>query len=90
MRCERRLRSSILLGTVRLSPVMFNGCMGHASDQVYDPAYHDNHVWDSSEDGHYRRWEAETHRDHRDFQGRNSGEQKEYWTWRHNPHDEKH
>jgi hypothetical protein len=43
---------------------MFNGCMGHASDQVYDPAYHDeNHRWDSKEDERYRRWEAKTHPD---------------------------
>jgi hypothetical protein len=90
MKPRRRLLSSILLGAVLFSPVMFNGCTGHASDQVYDPAYHDNHKWDSNENERYRRWEAETRRDHRDLQKRNSDEQKEYWTWRHNPPDERH
>jgi hypothetical protein len=59
------------------------------SYRVYDPAYEDYHVWDSNEGVYYQRWEVETRRDHRDFHRRNSDEQKEYWSWRHNHHDDK-
>ena len=31
--------------------------------------YNDDHVWDDSEVGFYARWESETHRDHKDFDG---------------------
>jgi hypothetical protein len=47
-------------------------------------------VWNAHEGVYYQRWEVETHRDHRDFKKRDAGEQKEYWTWRHNHPDEKH
>jgi hypothetical protein len=32
---------------------------------------------------YYSQWETETHREHKDFKGRNKDEQKEYWNWRH-------
>ena len=85
-----RYVSSILLAAALCSPVVFGGCAVRASYRVYDPAYEDYHVWDRDESGYYQRWEVETHRDHRDFAKRNSGEQKEYWTWRHTHSDEKH
>jgi hypothetical protein len=78
-----RLSSSILVAVALFSPLVFSGCAVHASYRTYDPAYQDYHVWDSGEEGYYTRWEAETHRDHRDFRKRNADEQKEYWTWRH-------
>jgi len=82
--------SNILLALALLTPLFFNGCAARASYRVYDPAYQDYHVWDDHEVVYYQRWETETHRDHRDFHKRNSSEQKEYWTWRHNHSDDKH
>jgi hypothetical protein len=71
------------------STLVINGCAARASYRVYDPAYEDYHVWDSNEGVYYQRWEVETRRDHRDSRGRNSDEQKKYWSWRHNHHDDK-
>jgi len=82
--------SSILLALALLSPLLINGCAARASYLVYDPGYQDYHVWDAHEGAYYQRWESETHRDHRNFKKRDAGEQKEYWTWRHNHPDEKH
>jgi hypothetical protein len=81
--------SSILLAVAVFLPVVFGGCAVRASYRAYDPAYGDYHVWDSNEGVYYQRWEVETHRDHRDFRKRHSDEQKEYWTWRHDHHDDK-
>lgn len=61
--------------------------------RVYDPYYTDYHVWNPNEVVYYNRWAAETHHDpHRDFRKLPPGEQKEYWTWRHNhgDHDDHH
>ena len=72
---------TILMAGVLAAPVMIAGCAEHT--RVYDPYYHDYHVWDSNEVVYYQRWEAETHKEHRDFDKRNADEQKEYWDWRH-------
>jgi hypothetical protein len=87
---KHRYVSSLLLGVVLLSPVVFSGCAERASIRVYDPTYRDYHRWDSHEDVYYQRWEVETHRDHREFRERRTDEQNEYWTWRHNHHDDQH
>jgi hypothetical protein len=84
-----RYVSSILLAVALFSPVVFSGCAVRASYRVYDPGYGDYHVWDGNEVVYYQRWEVETHRDHREFKKRHADEQKEYWTWRHNHHDDK-
>jgi len=84
-----RYVSSILLAVALFSPVLFSGCAVRASYRVYDPAHADYHVWDGNEVVYYQRWEVETHRDHREFKKRHSDEQKEYWTWRHDHHDDK-
>jgi hypothetical protein len=56
--------------------------------RVYDPYYTDYHTWNNDEVVYYNRWSSETHRDsHRDFRKLPPGEQKEYWTWRHNHGD---
>lgn len=88
---SRRYRcvSSILLAVALFSPVAFSGCAVRASYRVYDPGHADYHVWDGNEVVYYQRWEVETHRDHREFRKRHSREQKEYWTWRHDHHDDK-
>jgi hypothetical protein len=81
--------STILLSAALFSPVVFTGCAARASYRVYDPAYEDYHAWDNHEGVYYQRWEFETHRDHRELKKRNSDEQREYWTWRHNHPDDK-
>jgi hypothetical protein len=88
---SRRLRyaSSIFLAVALFSPIVFGGCAVRASYRVYDPSYEDYHVWGGNEIVYYQRWEVETHRDHRDFRKRHSDEQKEYWSWRHNHHEDK-
>lgn len=55
--------------------------------RYYDAAYGDYHTWNQPEVGFYAQWEVETHRPHQDFGKRSAGEQKEYFTWRHN-HDQ--
>jgi hypothetical protein len=42
--------------------------------------YH--HDWNSGETVYYTQWEAETHRDHKDYNNRPADEQKQYWSWR--------
>jgi hypothetical protein len=72
---------SLLMAAVLAAPAMIVGCAEHA--RVYDPYYHDYHVWDSNEVVYYQRWEHETHREHKDFDKRSAEEQKQYWDWRH-------
>jgi len=85
-----RYVTSLLLGVAIFSPMVFNGCAARASYRVYDRSYSDYHAWDSNEVVFYQRWEVETHRDHREFRKRHADEQKEYWSWRHNHHDDRH
>lgn len=68
--------------------LMMGGCAARV--RVYDPDYHDYHRWDSRENGYYIEWERETHREHRDFQGRDRDDQGQYWKWRHERHDHDH
>jgi hypothetical protein len=70
-------------------PVVLGGCAVRGSYRVYDHGHADYHVWDGNEVVYYEHWEAETHRGHREFKKRHADEQKEYWTWRHNHHDDK-
>jgi hypothetical protein len=76
------IMAAVLVSSVAISGLL-GGCAGSGSDRVYDPTHNDYHPWDQNEVSFYARWENETHRDHRDFKDRNSDEQKEYWTWRH-------
>jgi len=82
--------SSILMAVGLFSPVLLGGCAARASYRIYDPAYADYHVWDNNEGVYYQRWETQTHREHRDFRKRDSGEQQEYWKWRHAHPEDKH
>jgi hypothetical protein len=87
-RCYRYLCTLLLAGAIA-APVLISGCAARAEYRVYDPYYSDYHVWNHDEIVYYQRWEAETHRDHRDFKKRSAEEQKEYWTWRHS-HGDRH
>lgn len=71
-----------LLFTSVLATALFSsGCEAHV--RVYDPYYHDYHVW-APEDPYYRQWERDNHREHVEFKKRNEADRKAYWDWRHN------
>jgi hypothetical protein len=82
-----RVLGIILLGVALLSPVLLTGCAERATVRVYDPYYHDYHVWNDHEVVYYRQWVGETHRPYRDFRKLPPPEQREYWAWRHNHPD---
>lgn len=58
------------------------GCAPHRND-YYDSVNNDHHRWNNREDAAYRRWEAERHMDHIDFDRRPAADQNAYWSWRH-------
>jgi hypothetical protein len=78
-----RCFTSFLLAAVISLPLFCSGCAAHVS--VYDPYYHDRHVW-AAEEPYYTQWEVSTHREHVDFAKRSPAEQKEYWDYRHSQH----
>jgi hypothetical protein len=82
-----RLISSLILAVALISQIAITGCAARASYRVYDPYYNDYHRWDDHEAGFYVQWEAETRREHRDFDKREKDEQKDYWAWRHRRSD---
>jgi hypothetical protein len=70
----KRHIARLLMAGVLAFPVagLLNGCAGQAGNQ--------------DESAYYSRWEAETHREHRDIKERNKDEQSEYDRWRHDHH----
>ncbi|MBZ5653389.1 MAG: hypothetical protein LAO18_23245 [Acidobacteriia bacterium] len=80
-----RYLSSLLLAAAFLAPAVTTGC---AARTYHDPYYNDSHRWDRNEKDRYQRWIVENHRDNRDFRKLNRDEQKQYWDWRHNRHDD--
>jgi hypothetical protein len=80
MRSIFRTLAPLLLAAAITAPVFTTGCAVHA--RVYDPYYHDYHVW-VNEEPYYSQWEHDTHREHRDFDKRSAADQKAYWDWRH-------
>jgi len=87
MRLTTRWLGTVLLGAALLSPVLLTGCAERATVRVYDPYYHDYHVWNDHEVVYYRQWVAESRRPYRDFRKLPPPEQREYWAWRHNHSD---
>ena len=63
--------------------LLFNACAMRADYRVYDSYFHEYHVWGAPETSLYTEWETQTHRKHRDFRKLRSGEQRDYWRWRH-------
>jgi hypothetical protein len=89
MNLRSRFASSLVLGAALACSALGVGCAHHYY-RVYDPYYSDYHVWNDNEIVYYHQWANEYHRDpHRDFRRLPPGEQKEYWTWRHN-HGDRH
>lgn len=70
--------------------LLTTACPGNHYYRPYDPYYNDYHRWDSHEEGYYRQWENETHREHRDFRDRRTDEQRQYYEWRHQHDDHDH
>jgi hypothetical protein len=83
---------ALVMAACLASQVIITGCAARVGVgyRVHDPYYHDYHRWDDHEIVYYNQWAVETHRDqHRDFRKLKRGEQKEYWTWRHNHPDKR-
>jgi hypothetical protein len=85
MHSGSRYFSSLLLAAAFFVPAITTGC---ATRNYHDPYYNDYHRWDRGERGYYNQWVIETHRDNRDFRRLKKDEQKQYWDWRHNHHDD--
>jgi hypothetical protein len=84
MRSMFRNLAPLLLAAGMITPAFITGCTVHAG--VYDPYYHDHHVW-ANEEPYYSQWEHDTHHEHMDFQKRSAADQKDYWDWRHKQED---
>ncbi len=83
MRSILRRFAPMLFAAAIAIPVLCNGCAARV--RVYDPYYHDYHVW-AAETPYYTQWEHDTHRDHMDFAKRSDADKKAYWDWRHGQH----
>ncbi len=71
---------ALILSLAGLASVATVGCYTHPHHD-YDQV---SVRWSGGEEPYYERWEGETHRDHKDWQQRNSDEQRDYWSWRRN------
>ena len=90
MRQGKRMVGSLLLSAAFLLPLATVGCAEHHYYRAYDPDDNQYHQWDNREQGYYRQWTVETHRDaDRDYRRLSKDEQKQYWEWRkdHGDHD---
>lgn len=74
MRVALRLLTALAVAGAIASPTIATGC--------YHQSYHG--AWGDNERPYYARWEAETHRDHKEWSERGASEQQEYWSWRQN------
>jgi hypothetical protein len=80
-----RCLGPLALGVAMLAPVLTNGCAARV--RYYDDYYHDYHHWDDREDHEYRVWLGERHYEYRDFNRLDRDQQRDYWKWRHEHHD---
>lgn len=78
----------LLLGAAAVSPLLITGC-GHRVYRVYDPYYTDYHAWGPDEDVYYHRWLGERHYNYQDFRRLPVERQHEYWSWRHEHHEDR-
>jgi len=74
MRYGFRLLSALMIAGAVASPAVVTGCFHHQ---------YANGSWSDSEGPHYAQWEQSTNQQHKDYASRNSGEQQQYWSWRH-------
>jgi len=78
---RHQLARRFIIAALLAAPLTFGACAGR--NRVYDPYYGDYHSWNGTEDGFYRRWEGDRGFAHLDFGRRSSGEQRQYFDWRH-------
>lgn len=91
MGLRARWFATLALAMAFVSPIVTTGCSEHQY-RVYDPYYHDYHRWNNGEEGYYRQWANENHRDpNRDFRKLDKNDQQRYFQWRHQQdHDHDH
>jgi hypothetical protein len=58
-----------------------------AAHRYYDANRKEYHNWDANEDASWRRYEADQHKKHKDFEKATKEEQQAYWDWRHDHPD---
>ena len=76
--------SAFVLSTTLITPAAARGDERNQQEKRYDHrSGHDYHTWNSNEDRAYRQYLGEQHRDYRDFNGVNRGQQQQYFKWRH-------
>ncbi|MGH9743433.1 MAG: hypothetical protein ACRD51_13895 [Candidatus Acidiferrum sp.] len=76
----------LVLSAAMLAPVFTSGCYTEA--RYYDSGHNDYHRWDRGEDTTYRVWLGNNHITYRKFNKLDSGQQRNYWNWRHDhPND---
>ena len=79
--------SGLLLGFLAVTTFAVGGCYQEYGYRVYDPGYHDYHVYDRNEGVYYNTWVTENHRPHTDFRKLSKEDQQNYWNGRHDHPD---
>jgi hypothetical protein len=74
--------SALVLSTTMIGPVAARAGAPQEK-RYYDKSGKDYHTWNDNEDHAYRTYLTEQHRDYRDFNKVNKGQQQEYFKWRH-------
>jgi hypothetical protein len=74
--------SALVLSTTMIGPIAARAG-SPAEKRYYDKSGKDYHTWNSNEDHAYRTYLQEQHRDYKDFNKGNKGQQQEYFKWRH-------
>lgn len=75
--------SAFVLSANLIGPGVTRADDNHHEKRYYDREGHDYHTWNSNEDRAYRAYLQEQHRDYREFNRVNRGQQQEYFRWRH-------
>jgi len=76
---------ALVLSAAMVTPLLTSGCAARL--RYYDYDHHDYHHWDNREDHEYRIWLGERHYQYREFNSLSGDQQRDYWNWRHNHHD---
>jgi len=75
--------SAFVLSATLIGPVVAPAQDNHHEKRYYDREGHDYHTWNNNEDHAYRVYLQEQHRDYREFNRVNRGNQQLYFRWRH-------
>ncbi len=75
--------SVFVLSATLIGPAVARADDNHHEKRYYDREGHDYHTWNSNEDYAYRTYLQEQHRDYREFNRVNRGQQQQYFRWRH-------